>query len=32
MLPRMHRRGVYALLIDAPAAEATRAAEFWTWS
>jgi hypothetical protein len=30
MLPRMHRSRVYALLIDAPAAEATRAAEFWS--
>ncbi|WP_328375220.1 glyoxalase/bleomycin resistance/dioxygenase family protein [Micromonospora zamorensis] len=26
----MHRSRVYALLIDAPAAEATRAAEFWS--
>lgn len=30
MLPRMHRSRVYALLIDAPAAQATRAAEFWS--
>ncbi|MEU7653331.1 VOC family protein [Micromonospora taraxaci] len=26
----MHRSRVYALLIDAPAAQATRAAEFWS--
>ncbi|MEV4765064.1 VOC family protein [Micromonospora chokoriensis] len=26
----MHRSRVYGLLIDAPAAEATRAAEFWS--
>ncbi|MFI6259979.1 VOC family protein [Micromonospora zamorensis] len=26
----MHRSRVYALLIDAPVAEATRAAEFWS--
>ncbi|NYH40607.1 hypothetical protein HNR22_000334 [Micromonospora jinlongensis] len=26
----MHRSRVYALLIDAPAAEATRAVEFWS--
>lgn len=30
MLPHMHRSRVYGLLIDAPAAEATRAAEFWS--